>query len=107
MRTYEGMFLVEPMQASTNWSAVIGHIRQVLTKHKAKVINVSKWAERQLAYEIKKQKRGTYILIYFEAPSESIARIKAECQLSEIIMRVLILVLDQKQIQTLTTQPAS
>jgi len=28
-----------------------------------------KWDERRLAYEIKKQKRGLYILCYFKAPT--------------------------------------
>jgi len=101
------MFLVEPMQASTNWGGVLQHIRQILVKHKAKVIKISKWAERKLAFDIKKQKRGTYILIYFEAPSESISRIKADCQLSEIILRVLILLLNKKQIQKLTAKTNS
>lgn len=101
MNTYEAMFIVEPVLASTQWDTVVKHIQDILTKYQAKVIKISKWAIRKLAYEIRKQKRGTYILVYFEAPPQNIARIRADCQLSEIIMRTLILKLNKKEIQKL------
>lgn len=101
MRTYEAMFLVEPVLAASQWETVVKHIRDILTKYQAKIIKISKWAERKLAYPIRKQKRGAYLLAYFEAPPGEIAHIRADCQLSEIIMRTLILVLDKKRVAML------
>jgi len=92
LKRYEGMFLVEPVKASTNWDEVTKHIEEVITKHGGKVIQSIKWAERKLAYPIKKQKRGTYVLVDFEAPPASIDKIKADSVLSEIILRALIVI---------------
>ena len=91
MNTYEALFLVDPTQASTNWEKTVKHVGDLLTKQEAKILKESKWAERKLAYPVQRQKRGAYLLVYFEAPSASIAKIKNDCQLSEVILRVLIL----------------
>ena len=92
MNQYEGMFLIDPVQASTNWNKVTEHIHGILTKAQAKIIRETKWDDRKLAYEIKHQKRGSYYLVYFEAPPQNISQIKADCQLSEYLLRTLFLV---------------
>ncbi|MBI4713350.1 MAG: 30S ribosomal protein S6 [Planctomycetes bacterium] len=88
---YEAMFLVDPVQAASNYNKVREHIANILNKHNVKVLKETKWTERSLAYTIKRQKRGTYILMYLEAPTDSIAKINAECELSETVLRVLML----------------
>lgn len=96
MKPYEGLFLVDPAQASTAWEAVLSHTKEIVTKYSGKILQANKWAERKLAYPIKRQKRGTYILVNFEAPPESITKINADCRLSEIILRAMILVAPPK-----------
>jgi small subunit ribosomal protein S6 len=92
MRTYEGMLVVDPVAASTGWDKVIGEIEHVLAKYEAKLLKLDKWGERELAYPIKKRTRGTYILMYFQSPPRSISRIRGDFELSETILRHLILV---------------
>jgi len=96
MKPYEGLFLVNPAQASTDWEAVLQHTKEIITKHGGKILQANKWAERKLAFPIKRQKRGTYILVQFEAPPESLTKINADCRLSEIILRAMILVAPPK-----------
>ncbi|MEK7448460.1 MAG: 30S ribosomal protein S6 [Planctomycetota bacterium] len=100
-RTYEGLFLVDPAQAASGWDKVMAHVRELLTKEGATILKESKWAERPLAYPINDQKRGTYILIYFEAPPLSISKIKTACRLSETILREMILVPPKKTMDKL------
>lgn len=88
--TYEAMFLVG-QAAAADLAGVIEHIKEILARGQAEIIAMRKWDERRLAYEIKKQKRGLYILTYFRAPSSSLAHIERDCNLSERILRVLIL----------------
>lgn len=90
-KLYEGMFLVDTALAASDWDGVIGSIEAVLKRVMAKVISIRKWDERRLAYDIDKTSRGTYILVYFECDGEKIQEIEKTVQLSERIMRVLIL----------------
>ena len=90
-KLYEGMFLVDSAQAGADWDGVISAIRTILERAEAEVVSIRKWDDRKLAYEIKGKTRGTYILCYFRADGEKIGDIEKAVQLSEQIMRVLIL----------------
>ena len=94
MQTYEGMFLLDAVQASKDWAAAEKHVLDILKRHKAEIIKSEKWGDRKLAYEIKHQKRAIYQLVRFQAPGDAIAKVRADCRLSETILRVLIIVED-------------
>jgi len=85
------MFLLVSSGASKDWEALEGGVRQMLTKNEARIIDCKKWEERKLAYTIGKHKRATYLLTHFEAPPESIDKIKRDASLSQDIIRQLIL----------------
>src|SRR5438874_11143441 len=87
---YEAMFIIGQSQAA-DLAGVILHINEVLSRGHAEVIAMKKWDERRLAYEIRGQKRGLYILVYFKAPGPDVAHIERDCNLSEKILRTLIL----------------
>jgi len=89
-KLYEAMFLVDSAQAQ-NWDAIITAIKTILEKTEAEIVSIKKWDERRLAYEINGKSRGTYILCYFRADGDRIRDIERDVQLSERIMRVLIL----------------
>jgi small subunit ribosomal protein S6 len=86
---YEAMFLVSQASA-TDLAGVVDHINTLLGRAGAEVVAMSKWDERRLAYEIDKQKRGVYILVYFKSLPGASQRLMRDCNLSETIMRVLI-----------------
>lgn len=90
MKSYEGMFLLDPALAS-DWPAAEAEVRRVLDRAEAKVLGLKKWDERKLAYPIRRSKRGLYVLTFFEAAPEKISPLERDCQLSEKILRVLVL----------------
>ncbi len=45
------------------------------------------WEERRLAYPINNQQRGTYLLVYFNAPTAEITPINRELNMAELVMR--------------------
>ncbi len=88
---YEGMFLVDSAEAGVDWDGVIATITKMLEKAKAEIVSIKKWDERRLAYDIRGVSRGTYILTYFRAEGQKVQEIEKSVQLSERIIRVLIL----------------
>lgn len=91
MQTYEGMFLIDNNKATSDWDAVVRHVQGILEKRGAKTLSIEKWGERKLAYRIDGHKKGTYMLVYFEAPAGSIIALRRDCQLSDTVIRSLIL----------------
>jgi small subunit ribosomal protein S6 len=94
---YEAMFLIS-QGAATDLAGVVEHINHLFERAGASLIAMSKWDERRLAFEIDKQKRGVYLLVYFNAPRTAIQGFERDCNLSEMLMRVLVLRADHLSI---------
>jgi small subunit ribosomal protein S6 len=86
---YEGMFLF-PQSATANLQEAIDHLKGILEKCEASIINFKKWDDRRLAYEIDGNKRGVYFLVYFNAPTSSISNLERRCNQSEQLLRMMV-----------------
>lgn len=87
--SYEGMFLIS-QGVATDLAGAVAHIRQIIEKNGGTIVAMRKWDERRLTFEIAKQKRGLYILTYFQAPAPAMGAIERGFNLSEQVMRQLI-----------------
>ena len=90
-KLYEAMFLVNSADASADWDGVEAAVRKILERAEAEIVSMEKWDDRRLAYQIKGKTRGVYILCYFRTAGGMIQGIERGVQLSERIIRVLIL----------------
>ncbi len=90
---YEAMFLLSQSVAADLGGAV-EHLKSILNKAGATLIAMRKWDERRLSFEIDKQKRGTYILAYFSSDPIKVSHVERDCNLSEQVLRTLILRVD-------------
>jgi len=86
---YEGMFLLA-QAAAADLGGSVQHIRDILAKCGAEIVAMSKWDDRRFAFEIKRQKRGVYILVYFACATDRLVAIERDCNLSETILRSMI-----------------
>lgn len=85
---YEGLFLMSPA-AGGDLPGSIQFVREMLERAGAEILTVNKWDDRRLAYAIRGQKRGLYILALFRVNGVQIANIERDCNLSEQVVRVL------------------
>jgi small subunit ribosomal protein S6 len=102
---YEAMFLLGNPGEGDH---AINLCRGIIERHGGEILLIKKWDERKLAYEIGKHKRGTYILAYFKAPGAAIAQIERDVNLSEEVLRVLVLRADHlslKEMEEAEPQP--
>ena len=94
-RLYEGLFLVDSTLAAADWQMVNDTLQKILGKVGAEVVSFRKWDERKLTYDIGRVSRGTYILIYFNCDPLRVNEIERDVQLSETLMRAMILRTDR------------
>jgi ribosomal protein S6 len=90
VKTYEAMFLFDSSKGS-EWTAIEAEVNRILTRAEAKILGVKNWDDRKLAYPIRQQKRGLYVLSYFQCGADKITGIERDVHLSEVILRVLVL----------------
>ena len=104
---YEGMFLLG-QSAAADLEAGLKLVRGMIERHGGKILVIKRWDERKLLYEVEGQKRGTYIITYFNAPNSSIVPIERDVRLSEEVLRVLVTKADhlnQKEMDAVEPQP--
>lgn len=87
---YEGMFLINPQATAGDLSAGLDFVRGVLEKQEAEILALRKWDDRKLAYPIKGQKRGTYVLALFRVDGKRITPMERTCELSDEVLRVMV-----------------
>lgn len=87
---YEAMFLMNPAVVP-EWTDAEAEIRRLLERAEAKILGLKRWDDRKLAYEIGGHKRATYGLVFFEAAGDKISPLERDAQISEAILRVLVL----------------
>ena len=90
MNQYEAMFLFDPT-FGTSFENCETEVRRILGRADAELVFCKKWDERRLAYRIEGRKRGVYVLVYFKADPGRIPEIERDVQISECLLRVLVL----------------
>jgi small subunit ribosomal protein S6 len=96
MVVYEGMFILEPGRYSRDPGAVTQQVADLIKQHGGTVLAARLWDERKLAYPIKGHKKGVYWLTYFRMPSEGLTALERQCEISEEILRKLVLRVDDR-----------
>jgi PTH1 family peptidyl-tRNA hydrolase len=87
---YEGMFLIDNSRVKPDPESCVGVVNDLLGRHKATVVRTDRWDERKLAYEIKKQKRATYVLSHFEMEPGKVQDLRRDLDLNEDVLRSLV-----------------
>jgi small subunit ribosomal protein S6 len=93
---YELLYIVHP-DLESSIDKVTGKIKTSIEKRGGTINYEENWGKRKLAYEIKKNDVGIYVLWFFTAPKKSIAKIEKEIRLTEEIIRYLILTIEEQK----------
>ncbi len=92
---YEVMFIVDVANEEVIRGAV-DLVKQTITKIGGTVDKEDEWGKRQLAYEVKHQKEGYYVVIDFTAEPAAIKELDRIIKIHEEIIRHIIVKLDEK-----------
>jgi small subunit ribosomal protein S6 len=77
-----------------DWKTAKGLVTEAVAKHGGAVRTARRWDERKLAYKIRGRNRATYLLCYVEMPSGGLTAFRREVELSDRILRYLLLRVD-------------
>jgi len=89
-RKYELTLVLEPELSKQEKEKLLETIKKYLGK--ARVSEEKDWGVKDLAYPIKKQKRGFFYWLNFETDSQDLPEIAKKIKLEEKILRYLLVV---------------
>ena len=97
MRYYETIYIVDPNLENSVVEKTMNQVGQELEKTNAKIINHRDWGKKRLAYQVAKQKYGSFILLQFQINDLSLMQdFDQWLKLNNSILRHMTVSLDQK-----------
>lgn len=100
MRHYETMFIIKPTLVEEDIKAKIDFFKEVIIKNGGHIETCLDMGMRNLAYQIKKNQRGYYFVIYFKAEPTLIAELERLYGINEDILRFIVIKYQSKKEQT-------
>jgi len=97
IKHYETMFILKPTLTDEETQAQIDLVKSVIEKNGGEIASCDDMGTRQLAYEIEKNKRGYYFVIYFKCSTEGILEVERNYRINENIMRFIFIKYDTKK----------
>jgi small subunit ribosomal protein S6 len=94
MRTYESIFILHPEVIGDDQTALIDKYKTILSDQGADVLKVENWGTRTLAYQVKKQSKGCYVLVIFDAEPTVIAEFERRMRIDEKVIKFQTIILE-------------
>ena len=90
MRRYELMLVLRPDTADDRVQQILDRTTRGIAEGEGQVVKVSPWGRRRLAYPISGHREGSYFIVVFDAPAESIDELERSLNITEEVMRHLV-----------------
>jgi small subunit ribosomal protein S6 len=89
LRPYEILIIVDPRPTDEEVAALLTQLGEQVTTLGAAVVKVENWGKRRLAYDIRKQREGTYAVLEVSAEPSMIKEFERQLRLNENVLRFL------------------
>lgn len=89
MRRYETIFIAHPDLPDETISEVVERLSKIITDLKGIVVKVERWGKRKLAYPIKKQQKGYYILMDFVGERTVVTEMEKNMKFDDNVLKYL------------------
>ena len=90
MRKYEIIFIAHPDLDEENLNNVVEKVKGWIADDKGEVVSVDNWGKKRMAYRIRKQRDGQYVLITANMEPAAVKNLSQNMRFVESIMRSMI-----------------
>jgi small subunit ribosomal protein S6 len=95
MPLYEHMLIARQDISAQQVDALATHLKTIVESEGGKVEKHEYWGLRGLAYRIKKNRKGHYVLLNIDAPAKAIAELERQLKINEDVLRYLTVRVEQ------------
>lgn len=97
MNIYENIVILNASLSDEEIETASGKIKDLITNSGGEILKTDVWGRRKLAYEIKKQKKGFYLLLVFKSPSAAIKKLEDYYKVFDPVVKYIVIKLEKKQ----------
>ncbi len=99
MRYYEAIFIAQPNLEQEELSELIEDAKDTLKKHGGEILYEEVMGKRRLAYSIKKQRFGTYVLLQFQSDGTGNIGLNRDLELKDNILAHMLVRIDKEEVR--------
>lgn len=97
MNIYENIVILNASPSDEDLESSTNKIRDLITSSGGEILKIDVWGRRKLANEIKKQRKGFYVLFTFRAPSSLTRKLEDYYKVFDPVIKYMIIRLEKKQ----------
>lgn len=97
MRTYEVTYIVHPDLDDAGFKQINDQVQTWIKDSGGQIAKADIWGKRKMAYPIRKQSEGQYVLLHTEMDPTFCAELERQLRLQEPVMRFLIIATDDEE----------
>lgn len=87
MANYESVLIARQDLGASQVNGIVENLSNVIKKEGGEVVRVDNWGLKNLAYRIKKNRKGHYVVLNIAAPAAAIAEYERVMRVNEDIIR--------------------
>ncbi|MBE6453302.1 MAG: 30S ribosomal protein S6 [Alphaproteobacteria bacterium] len=95
MNKYESVLIARQDLGASQVSSLVDGLKQVIANQGGEVVRVDNWGLKNLAYRIKKNRKGHYVLLNISAPATAVAEYERVMRVNEDIIRYMTVKVDE------------
>ena len=97
MSLYECVFIARQDVSATQVDGLVETFQNVITESGGTIGKTENWGLRTIAYKIKKNRKGHYVLMNIDAHSDAVLEMERQMRINEDILRYLTLRVDEHE----------
>ena len=87
MANYESVLIARQDLGAAQVNTLVSDLSEVIKKEGGEVVKIDNWGLKNLAYRIKKNRKGHYVLLNIVAPASAISEYERLIRLNEDVIR--------------------
>jgi small subunit ribosomal protein S6 len=97
MNIYENIIILNATPADDEIELSLKKIKDLITNSGGEILKADVWGRRKLANEIKKQKKGFYVLLAFKSAPALIRKLEDYYKVLDAVIKYMVIKLEKKQ----------
>ena len=97
MSLYECVFIARQDVSATQVDGLVETFQNVITESGGTIGKTENWGLRTIAYKIKKNRKGHYVLMNIDAHSDAVLEMERQMRINEDVLRYLTLRVDEHE----------
>ena len=94
MNKYESVIIINPSVDEEKVKSLVDRFSELINKS-GKVEKVDTLGKKKLAYEVKKNREGIYVVLYFEAEPSLIAELERNYRITDEVIKFIVVKVEE------------